>query len=234
MSLELDVFFKPDQLPATYMLPNNIRYAIGVPCRIEVEWGTSKGRVPVTLDGKKAGFEMYAAKMSKSDLRDNDIPAAATSAGRTYRVNLVWRRPLEGAAAYAFAAAIAKMKPSYILDGQTNERLKPEDAYEVAKALLKEEDKQAKRAAAPQPKVKIETEAEHEAFLQKHVLPLPGDGWIARGTYLVRVPIGLILLAVDVSLDSPPRVGAKAFAMPLYVPRYDNTISTLDIGARDA
>ena len=158
-------------------------------CRIDVEWGKSKGRVPVTLDGKNTGFEMYAGKRTKSEMRDEEIPAAATNAGRTYRVNLVWRKPLEGAAAYAFAGAIAKMKPSYILDGQTNVRLKPDDAFAVAKTLLNEEAKQAKRAAAPQPRVKIETEAEHEAFLRKHVIPLLGDGWIARGAYLIRVPI---------------------------------------------
>lgn len=232
MSLELDVFFKPDQLPATYMLPNNIRYALGVPYSIDVEWGKSQGRVPVTLNGKETGFEMYAGKMSKADLRDDQIPAAATNAGRTYRVNLVWRRPLEGAAAYAFAGAIAKMKPSYILDGQTNERLKPEDAFAVAKSLLVDEAKQSKKPVAP--RVKIETEAEHEVLLQEHVLPLLGDGWIAPGAYLVRVPIGPILFGVDVSLGTPQRVGAQAFAMPLYVPRYDNTISTMDVGGRNA
>ena len=237
MSMELDVFFKPDQLPATYMLLNNIRYALGVPCKIDVEWGKSKGRVPVTLDGQQTGFEMYTGKMSKSDLRDAEIPHAATNAGRTFRVNLVWRRPLEGAAAYAFAGAIAKMKPSYILDGQTNVRLKPEDAYAVAKTLLTEAARQAKRAAAaaaaPPPRVNIETEAEHETFLQKNVLPLLGDGWIARGTYLIRVPIGPILFGVDVSLGRPPRVGVQAFVMPLYVPRYDNSFSTMDISVRD-
>jgi hypothetical protein len=203
-----------------------------VPCKIDVEWGKSKGRVPVTLDGKETGFEIYTGKRTKSDLRDDEIPAAATSAGRTYRVNLVWRKPLEGAAAYAFAGAIAKMKPSYILDGQTNVRLKPEDAFAVAKSLMNEEAQQAKRAAAPKPQVRIETEAEHEAFLRKHVLPLLGDGWIARGAYLIRVPIGPILFGVDVSLGSPPRVKAQAFVMPLYVPRYDNSISTNDILTR--
>jgi hypothetical protein len=234
MALELDVFLKPDQLPAAYLLPNRVRFDLGTPYKVEITWGQTRGRVPVLLGDRQTGFEMYAGAMTKSDTRDEEIPAAATNAGRTYRVNLVWRRPLEGAAAYAFAAAVAKMKSGYILDGQTNVRLKPDDAYGVARTLMAEEDRQARKAAAPKPRVRVETEQEHEAFLRRHVVPLLGDGWVARGAYLVRVPIGPILFAVDVSLDPSPKVEGRAFATPLYVPRYgESDISTYELGMRE-
>ena len=118
MSLEIDVFLKPDQLPAAYLLPNRVRYDLGMPYKVEITWGKTRGRVPVLLGDQQTGFEMYTGAMTKLDMRDEEIPAPATKAGRTYRVNVVWRRPLEGAAAaYAFAAAVAKMKSGYILDG---------------------------------------------------------------------------------------------------------------------